>query len=102
MITDTECWWLRPRISRLVIKLSYGKKVNTFLLSQVWFDKVRKIKAIYHTLNYFNLDTSQNCLIAEYWIPRLDMEAIQLALRRGTEKSGSTVAPILNEMATIE
>ena len=69
-----------------------GKKVNTFLLSQVLFVKVRKIKAIYHTLNYFNLDTSQKCLIAECWIPRLDMEAIQLALRRGTEKSGSTVA----------
>jgi V-type H+-transporting ATPase subunit a len=31
---------------------------------QVWFIKVRKIKAIYHTLNYFNLDTSQKCLIA--------------------------------------
>lgn len=70
--------------------------------NKVWFVKVRKIKAIYHTLNYFNLDTSQKCLIAECWIPRLDMEAIQLALRRGTEKSGSTVAPILNEMQTTE
>merc|ERR1712038_1918125 len=69
---------------------------------KVWFVKVRKIKAIYHTLNYFNLDTSQKCLIAECWIPRLDMEAIQLALRRGTERSGSTVAPILNEMQTTE
>merc|ERR1719471_1162521 len=69
---------------------------------KVWFVKVRKIKAIYHTLNFFNLDTSQKCLIAECWIPRLDMESIQLALRRGTEKSGSTVAPILNEMASVE
>merc|ERR1712212_1059630 len=69
---------------------------------KVWFVKVRKIKAIYHTLNYFNLDTSQKCLIAECWIPRLDMEAIQLALRRGTESSGSTIAPILNEMQTTE
>ena len=69
---------------------------------KIWFVKVRKIKAIYHTLNFFNLDTSQKCLIAECWIPRLDMESIQLALRRGTEKSGSTVAPILNEMATVE
>ena len=55
---------------------------------KIWFVKVRKIKAIYHTLNAFNLDTSQKCLIAECWIPRLDMEAIQLALRRGTERSG--------------
>ena len=57
---------------------------------KIWFVKVRKIKAIYHTLNAFNLDTSQKCLIAECWIPRLDMEAIQLALRRGTERSGNS------------
>lgn len=49
-----------------------------------WFIKVRKIKAIYHTLNLFNLDVTQKCLIAECWVPVLDMEAIQLALRRGT------------------
>jgi len=67
-----------------------------------WFVKVRKIKAIYHTLNMFNLDVTQKCLIAECWIPTADIEAIQLALRRGTEKSGSTVAPILNQMTTRE
>ena len=49
-----------------------------------WFIKVRKIKAIYHTLNYFNLDVTQKCLIAECWVPVADMENIQLALRRGT------------------
>lgn len=69
---------------------------------KVWFVKVRKIKAIYHTLNMFNLDVTQKCLIAEGWIPTADIEAIQLALRRGTEKSGSTVAPILNQMVARE
>lgn len=49
-----------------------------------WFIKVRKIKAIYHTLNLFNLDVTQKCLIAECWVPLLDTESIQLALRRGT------------------
>lgn len=49
-----------------------------------WFIKVRKIKAIYHTLNLFNLDVTQKCLIAECWVPLLDTETIQLALRRGT------------------
>ncbi|GLV45480.1 Vacuolar H[+] ATPase 100kD subunit 1 [Carabus blaptoides fortunei] len=67
-----------------------------------WFVKVRKIKAIYHTLNLFNLDVTQKCLIAECWVPVLDMESIQLALRRGTERSGSSVPPILNRMETFE
>ncbi|XP_029675276.1 V-type proton ATPase 116 kDa subunit a isoform X1 [Formica exsecta] len=67
-----------------------------------WFVKVRKIKAIYHTLNLFNLDVTQKCLIAECWVPVLDIETIQLALRRGTERSGSSVPPILNRMETFE
>ncbi|KAF4527178.1 hypothetical protein B566_EDAN006104 [Ephemera danica] len=67
-----------------------------------WFIKVRKIKAIYHTLNLFNLDVTQKCLIAECWVPVLDLESIQLALRRGTERSGSSVPPILNRMETYE
>ncbi|XP_037956746.1 V-type proton ATPase 116 kDa subunit a1 isoform X3 [Teleopsis dalmanni] len=67
-----------------------------------WFVKVRKIKAIYHTLNLFNLDVTQKCLIAECWVPVLDIETIQLALRRGTERSGSAVPPILNRMQTFE
>ncbi|KAI5723632.1 hypothetical protein M8J76_008843 [Diaphorina citri] len=67
-----------------------------------WFIKVRKIKAIYHTLNFFNLDVTQKCLIAECWVPVLDIDAIQLALRRGTDRSGSSVPPILNRMDTFE
>ena len=45
---------------------------------KIWFVKIRKIKAIYHTLNLFNLDVTQKCLIAECWVPTADIEAIQL------------------------
>ncbi|XP_053370338.1 V-type proton ATPase 116 kDa subunit a isoform X2 [Clarias gariepinus] len=67
---------------------------------RVWFIKVRKMKAIYHTLNLCNIDVTQKCLIAEIWCPLSDLDSIQLALRRGTEKSGSTVPSILNRMQT--
>uniref|UniRef100_A0A4W4EBG6 V-type proton ATPase subunit a n=1 Tax=Electrophorus electricus TaxID=8005 RepID=A0A4W4EBG6_ELEEL len=67
---------------------------------RVWFIKVRKMKAVYHTLNLCNLDVTQKCLIAEIWCPLCHLDSIQLALRRGMEKSGSTVPSILNRMQT--
>ncbi|CAH2302034.1 V-type proton ATPase 116 kDa subunit a isoform X1 [Pelobates cultripes] len=67
---------------------------------RVWFIKVRKMKAIYHTLNLCNIDVTQKCLIAEVWCPVVDLDSIQFALRRGTEHSGSTVPSILNRMQT--
>jgi len=51
---------------------------------KTWFIKVRKIKAIYHTLNLFSVDVTEKCLIAECWIPVVDLEQIHAALRRGT------------------
>lgn len=67
-----------------------------------WFVKVRKIKAIYHTLNLFNLDVTQKCLIAECWCACSDLDKIQLALCRGTEISGGSVPSILHRMKTNE
>lgn len=64
----------------------------------IWQTKVKKIKSIYHTMNMFNLDVTQRCLIAECWCPVEDLDEIQRALTRGTERSGSTVPSILNRM----
>lgn len=69
---------------------------------RMWMTKVQKIKAIYHTLNFFNLDVTQKCLIAECWCPLAELERIQMALKRGSEESGSTVPSILNRMDTTE
>ena len=51
-------------------------------------------------MNMFNLDVTQKCLIAECWCPVSDLDKIQQALRRGTERSGAAVPSILNRMAT--
>uniref|UniRef100_UPI00359018C4 V-type proton ATPase 116 kDa subunit a 1-like isoform X6 n=1 Tax=Myxine glutinosa TaxID=7769 RepID=UPI00359018C4 len=69
---------------------------------RLWTIKMRKMKAIYHTLNLCNIDVTQKCLIAEVWCPVADMDSIQFALRRGTEHSGSTVPSILNRMQTTQ
>ncbi|CAJ0957685.1 unnamed protein product, partial [Mesorhabditis belari] len=69
---------------------------------KLWSFKVLKIKSIFHTLNMFSIDVTQKCLIAECWMPTADMSMVMDALRRGTEMSGSTVMPVLNEMETHE
>jgi len=61
---------------------------------RIWFAKVRKIKAVYHTLNLFNLDVTQKCLIAECWCPVPELDKIQLALKRGTVTSQVEPDPV--------
>ncbi|CAJ0580626.1 unnamed protein product, partial [Mesorhabditis spiculigera] len=69
---------------------------------RMWLTKVRKIKSIYHTLNLFNIDVTQKCLIAECWCPVNELERIKMSLKRGTEDSGSQVPSILHRMETSE
>ncbi|KAL6727024.1 hypothetical protein Aduo_008939 [Ancylostoma duodenale] len=69
---------------------------------RMWLTKVRKIKSIYHTLNLFNIDVTHKCLIAECWCPISELDRIKMALKRGTEESGSQVPSILNRMETTE
>ncbi|KAJ4450262.1 hypothetical protein ANN_01682 [Periplaneta americana] len=51
---------------------------------QNWMVMVRKMKAIYHTLNMFNLDVTKKCLIAECWVPVKDLPGVQKALADGS------------------
>lgn len=78
---------------------------NRFLNSvarnvRVWYIKVRKMAAIYHTLNMFSVDLGQKCLIGEAWCPVSEIDRIQLALRRGTERAGGSVNSILQRIRT--
>lgn len=65
-----------------------------------WFVRVRKMKAIYHTLNLFDLDVTTKCMIGECWSSVRDLDQINLALCRGMQRSGSTIQPILNVRPT--
>ena len=51
---------------------------------RTWQIKVKKIKAIYHTMNMFNNDVARKCLIAECWAPVSELDGIQFALRKGS------------------
>ncbi|KAI6645918.1 hypothetical protein LOD99_13176 [Oopsacas minuta] len=67
---------------------------------EIWNIQVKKIKAIYHTMNMFNLDVTAKCLIAEGWCPVESMDEIQDALNRGTDYSGASVQSILRPTET--
>ncbi|KDR23260.1 V-type proton ATPase 116 kDa subunit a [Zootermopsis nevadensis] len=63
---------------------------------------VRKMKAIYHTLNMFNLDVTKKCLIAECWVPVRDLAGVRKALAEGGRASGSSIPSFLNVIETSE
>lgn len=70
------------------------------IISFYFAQQIRKIKAIYHTMNMFNINVTEKCLIAECWVPSCDMDSVQVALRHGTERSGASVPSIVNRMET--
>ena len=67
-----------------------------------WMVEVRKMKATYFQLNHFNFDISEKAMVAECWIPQFDMPEIKDKLNHVAEECGSTIAPILNEIAVDE
>ncbi|EUB63307.1 V-type proton ATPase subunit a isoform [Echinococcus granulosus] len=67
-----------------------------------WFYKVHKMKSVYHVLNLFNLDVTTKCMVGECWSAVSDLDAVQIALRRGMELSNSSLQPILNRLHTTE
>ncbi|EDW28694.1 GL19314 [Drosophila persimilis] len=67
-----------------------------------WSIMVRKMKAIYHILNYFNPDVTGKCLIGEGWVPANDLTTVQEALARGAKQSESSIPAFMNVIETNE
>lgn len=60
---------------------------------------VRKMKAIYHTLNLFNMDVTKKCLIGECWLPIKDRDIVQQALSDGSVSvSVIFISPLPNKL----
>ncbi|XP_064539167.1 V-type proton ATPase 116 kDa subunit a 1 [Drosophila montana] len=67
-----------------------------------WTIMVKKMKAIYHILNYFNPDVTGKCLIGEGWVPVRDLPTVQQALSRGSKLSESSIPAFMNVISTNE
>ncbi|KAJ3194563.1 H(+)-transporting V0 sector ATPase subunit a [Irineochytrium annulatum] len=69
-------------------------------LLETWSTVIRKEKAVYFTMNLFSYDQGRRALIAEGWCPTSAQGAIRLALRDVTDRTSSTIPPILSEIPT--
>lgn len=63
----------------------------------LWDEKVRREKAVFHTLNMLNYDTSNALFIAEVWAPTYALEDVKAALNAGRQRSHAQVPSILEE-----
>lgn len=99
---------VESRLDEHNVTLEGSWKQRTASLSAIakdlnaWFVKVRKEKAIYHTMNLFNFDVGRKCLIAEGWVPTKSLDAVNIALRRAKDRSGAQVPSFLTPLDTHE
>lgn len=82
------------------ISLRRSLLINSSSSLNTWFCKVKKMKAIYHTMNMFKFD--KKSVIAECWIPINETTRIKSVLDNETKKIDSNFQTILNIIPTKE
>ncbi|KAH8271042.1 hypothetical protein KR018_001642 [Drosophila ironensis] len=96
------------RLEDLKLVLSQSSDHRSRVLSSAskhlprWSIMVKKMKAIYHILNYFNPDVTGKCLIGEGWVPTNDIPTVQNALARASKISESSIPAFMNVIETNE
>ncbi|XP_012524036.1 V-type proton ATPase 116 kDa subunit a1 isoform X2 [Monomorium pharaonis] len=99
---------VRTRLEDLKLVLNQTQDHRQRVLHNVakelpnWSIMVRKMKAIYHTMNLFNMDVSKKCLIGECWLPMADLATVQNCLTEGSRQCGSSIPSFLNVIHTDE
>nr|XP_018903507.1 PREDICTED: V-type proton ATPase 116 kDa subunit a isoform X2 [Bemisia tabaci] len=99
---------IKTRLADLNLVLNQTRDHKQTVLRSVaeklhgWTVQVRKMKAIYHTLNLFNMDVTKKCLIGECWVPVNDLTFIRKTLLDGSKAVGSSIPSFLNVIETNE
>ncbi|KAF4527138.1 hypothetical protein B566_EDAN007229 [Ephemera danica] len=99
---------VKTRLADLAMVLSQTQDHRQRVLASAarelggWTVMVRKMKAIYHTLNMFNMDVTKKCLIGECWVPVDDLQSLRQALADGSKTVGSSIPSFLQVIDTDE
>ncbi|XP_055851306.1 V-type proton ATPase 116 kDa subunit a 1-like [Episyrphus balteatus] len=89
---------LKTTIIETEVQLSLA--INSILGSlSIWKTGIKKSKAIFEALNKFSINVSRNCLVAECWLPLIDLLKVQKALNDGRSDE-SAVEPLLTIIDT--
>lgn len=67
-----------------------------------WVIMVKKMKAIYHSLNMFDMDTTTKCMVGECWIPTVDIPKVQSTLDSASDSVHSEVKSFMQVISTNE
>lgn len=92
-------------IESVLSKTENTRKLELIRVAEMidqWTVFIKKEKAVYHHMNMFNFDNTRKSLIAEAWCPTSAINAVQYALHAVSERSGSMVPPIVNELRSTE
>lgn len=95
----------RERLNDLDSVISVSSSQRRALLEGVgqdlalWDEKIRREKAVYHTLNMLNYDTSNSLFIADVWVPKYAIHDVHLALDAGRSRAQAQVPSVLEERA---
>lgn len=91
------------RLQDLDTVLETSRRERRSMLSDIaeklplWEEKVRREKAICHTLNKLNYDTSNALFIADVWIPSYSLDEVHRALNAGRQRSHAQVPSVVEE-----
>ncbi|TDG49055.1 hypothetical protein AWZ03_004540 [Drosophila navojoa] len=97
---------VRVRLDDLTVIINQTEDHRSCVLKAIkkqlpsWTAMVKKMKAIYHTLNLFNVDLGSKCMIGECWVPERDLEEVETVLSEASLALGSTVPTIFNILET--
>ncbi|KAK9799428.1 hypothetical protein WJX73_009975 [Symbiochloris irregularis] len=67
-----------------------------------WILKVKREKAVYHTLNKLSVDVTRKVLVAEAWCPVMGKDRVHDALRSATQQSSASVGTVFQPLMTYE